>query len=404
MTYSSGIKTANHTNATTADNFHLMRGRVDVDGYRGYYIIHPESYTATPPVLVANTNGKTASGTFNIAKSATTQRWLILTADEALQFDNGNILAALNDLSDLMAQIRQLTKIPHSEDVEEADATLTTALSDIESQAAACTKGSEIAALTDQARAAAVEFLSSVTATDETQPFDLTFMIENPDFDSDVTAGWTTTNVAPGYDAQAAEFYEKTFNFYQTLQDMPSGKYELHANAFQRPGTYDTVLTPFLNGNAKVTTSLYINNTARAVKHICEDRQAKYVFNDGGWGSDSQLSDGSYIPNCMVGAAKYFAKGLYDSSVDAQLKTKGGNLRIGIKCTSTNSAYWTMFDSFRLYFFGGGQAAVGISVLEEGTEDASHGHLIYDLQGRRIGTLPKKGLYIIDGKKVIISQ
>lgn len=53
MTYASGIKTANHASATSADNFHLMRGRVDVDGHRGYYIIHPES-SANPPCLIAN--------------------------------------------------------------------------------------------------------------------------------------------------------------------------------------------------------------------------------------------------------------------------------------------------------------------------------------------------------------
>lgn len=104
----------------------------------------------------------------------------------------------------------------------------------------------------------------------------------------------------------------------------------------------------------------------------------------------------------MVGAEKYFAKGLYDSSVDGQLKTKGTTLRIGIKCSSASSAYWTMFDSFRLYFFGGAHATDGINILEEDGAETGHRHVIYDLQGRRIGTLPKKGLYIIDGKKVII--
>lgn len=106
----------------------------------------------------------------------------------------------------------------------------------------------------------------------------------------------------------------------------------------------------------------------------------------------------------MVGAEKYFAKGLYDSSVDGQLKTKGTTLRIGIKCSSAPSAYWTMFDSFRLYFFGGAHATDGINILEEDGAETVHRHVIYDLQGRRIGTLPKKGLYIIDGKKVIISK
>lgn len=405
MTYSSGIKTANHTKATDADNFHLMRGRVDVSGHRGYYIIHPES-SANPPCLNATASGKTGSTPWNIAKSAKTQRWLILTANEALNFDNGNIDLARAELSDLLARIRLLAQTPHDEDVEGADATLATTLESIESQAAACTKGIEVNALADQARSAAVDFLSSVSVVDEAQPFNLTFLIENPDFDNDATTGWTSTNGAPGYDAQGAEFYEKKFDFYQVLNNMPAGKYELRANAFQRPGTYDSVLKPFLNGKAKVTTSLYINNTTATVKHICEDRQPNYLFNDGGWGSDSKLSDDTYIPNCMTGAEKYFAKGLYDSCVEAQLETKGTTLRIGIKCTSTSSAYWTMFDHFRLHFFGGANAPNGINEVEggKGNVQMANGNNTYDLQGRRLTTSPKKGLYIVGKKKVLVAQ
>ena len=400
MTYSSGIRTANHSKATSADNFHLMRGRVDVNGQRGYYIIHPES-AANPPCLNATADGKTAAAQWNIAKSAKTQRWLILTADEALDFENGNISTARTELANLLAKIRKMAQTPHHEDVAGADATLTTTLDNIESQAATCTKGAEVDALAEQARTAAVDFLSSVSVADEAQPFDLTSLIENPDFSSDATTGWTSTNGAPGYGAQGAEFYEKTFNFYQMLYNMPAGKYKLHASAFQRPGAYDNVLTPYLNGKSTVTTSLYINNTAAAVKHICDDRQPTYLYNDGGWGSDSKLSDGTYIPNCMTGAERYFARGFYDSSVDAQLETKGTSLRIGIKCTSAPASYWTMFDNFRLHFFGGAQT----NGIQEVDKDVSvHEKVIYDLQGRRIEATPKKGLYIVNGKKVVISR
>lgn len=105
----------------------------------------------------------------------------------------------------------------------------------------------------------------------------------------------------------------------------------------------------------------------------------------------------------MTGAEKYFAKGLYDSSVDALFETKGGTLRVGIKCTSTSSAYWTMFDHFRLYFFGGNKPSDGIDVAKSESGKEQEGR-IYDLQGRRINALPKKGLYIVDGKKIVVSK
>lgn len=398
MTYASGIKTQKSQSPQSAQNFHLMRGRVNVNGHRGYYIIHPES-SANPPCLNATAGGKTATAQWNIAKSAKTQRWLILTADEAFNFDNGNIDIARKELADILAQIRQLAQTPHHQDTEGADATLNTTLANIESQATVCTKGAEVSAFTEQARTAAVTFLSSVSVTDMEKPFDLTFMLENPDFNNDATTGWTSTNGAPGYDAQGAEFFEKAFNFYQTLHNMPSGNYQLRASAFQRPGAYNAVLTPYLNGKAKVTSSLYINSTTAAVKHICDDRQPAPLFNDGGWGSDSQLSDGTYIPNCMTGAGKYFSKGLYDSSVGAALDTKGGTLRVGIKCSSAPTSYWTMFDHFRLYFYGGNSEVVNV---DSKSWMADRDHKVYDLQGRIVNSPKKKGLYIIGGKKIVI--
>lgn len=399
MTYASGIKTAEHAKPTAADNFHLMRGRVNVDGHRGYYIIHPES-SANPPTLVANANGKTGTASWNIAKSATTQRWLILTAKEAENFDNGNLDLALEELETLLKQLRKLAETPHTEAVEGADERLEQQLADIEQQAKTCTKGKEVDALKELARAEGMTFLSSVAASDMEQPFDLTFMMENPDFDNDGKAGWTSTNGNPGYGAQASEFYERTFDFYQVLDNMPAGNYTLRAYIFQRPGRNEDIYTPYDKGTAKITTSLYINKTSATVKHILDDRQPKALFNDGG-GHDVQMPDGTYVPNCMDGAAKYFAKGLYDSSVSSKLDEAGSTLRVGVKCTSAPSYYWTMFDHFRLYFYGQNDKPLGIDENMKATEEGNNA--VYDLSGRRINASQtlKRGIYIVNGKKVL---
>ena len=123
----------------------------------------------------------------------------------------------------------------------------------------------------------------------------------------------------------------------------------------------------------------------------------------------------------MTGASKYFAKGLYDSSVDATLAKAGTKLRVGIKCTSAPSRYWTMFDHFRLYFYGQDRTLVGIKEVENEGQMVngkwsngkwSNGKC-YDLQGRRIsdssefhvqGSRLRKGLYIVQGKKLVISK
>ena len=228
---------------------------------------------------------------------------------------------------------------------------LTDELAAVESAAEAATVVEELSALTDRARQAGFTFLESVVATDPDTPFDLTFMLQNPDFDTDATTGWTTAT-DPNYGGGGAEFYEKTFNFYQTLTNMPKGIYELHAQAFQRPGETEDAYAKYAAGSGKVTTLLYMGSATATVKHICDDRQPKALFNDGGWGSDKKLGDGTYVPNCMDGAACYFAKNLYDNSVELKNTSSGANIKAGIRCSSAPSVYWTMFDHFRLYFFG----------------------------------------------------
>ena len=402
ITYSGGFKTVNRTNPTTADNLHLMRGRVDVDGHRGYYIIHPES-NANPPTLTANNNGKTGSTGWNISKSATTQRWLILTTKEAENFDNGNIDLALSQLKKIIAQIRKLAETPHNEVAEGTDERLAQQLSTIEEQAKTCTKGNEVDKLTQQARAEGMAFLANVSAEDIGHPFDLSFMLENTDFDTDATSGWTSTNGAPGYDVKCAEFYERTFEFYQTLENMPKGVYQLRANAFQRPGRPEDVYAPYSSGKAKVTSSLFINSVSESICHACDDRQPSALFNDGGWGSDSQMGDGTYIPNSMTGASKYFAKDLYVSTVETEMTADDNTLRLGIKCTSAPSYYWTIFDNFRLYFYGHNRTVVGIDDLKFDTKPKG-ADVIFDLSGRSIqsGSSLKPGIYIVNGRKVLI--
>ena len=393
ITYSSGFKTANHSKATAADNLHLMPGHVEVMGHRTYHVIHPES-SGNPPTLNANASNKTASTGFNISNTASTQRWLILTEEEIQAIETKNISMAKQELTGLLANLRKLTNTPHTEDVEGADETLTTTLANIESEGKASNSTTELASLIAEARQTGMTFLEGVSVTDIEQPFDLTFMLQNPDFDTDATTGWTM-NASPNYGGGGTEFYEKTFNFYQTLSDMPAGVYQLRALAFQRPGETDAVYTKYAAGNSKVTSSIFINSVNETIKNICEDSQASTLHS-----SDKKLGNGRYVPNTMDGAGKYFAKNLYDNGVATEITTSGSNVKIGIKCTSAPSYYWTMFDHFRLYFYGKNRTITGIETIQN-SKFKIQNDAVYDLTGRKV-TTPKNGVYIVNGKKVFI--
>ena len=90
ITYTgSGFRTTTRNSITANENLHVMMGRVDVKlgsgsdqlTTRGYWFIHPEN-SGTPATMTAYTGGSVGQSAFNLENGATTQRWLVLTADK----------------------------------------------------------------------------------------------------------------------------------------------------------------------------------------------------------------------------------------------------------------------------------------------------------------------------------
>lgn len=321
--------------AKASDDWYLMRGRVDVDGRRGYWIIHPTT-NWTPPCLQANAGGATAAVTFSIANSAETQRWLIMTADEVEQVEAQAIAARKAGLE----PYRRLLSVPHVEDARQADATLQAVLADVESRLETAATSAEVAALLAEAKTAAVAFVRSATPTAPDQPFDMTWMLENPTVGETID-GWTTTESITDLREQSVEFYQKTFDFSQTVEGLPAGSYGFGVQAFQRPGW------PGSCSGVTVAASLYAGAASQPVAHALSDAQTAHVG-----GSESEV-DGKFIPNDMTAAALYFAKGLYTNTVETQLTADGKPLKVGIRSASSADAYWTIFRNFSLSFHGG---------------------------------------------------
>ena len=338
LTYNgSSIKTATLLSPSTNENWHLMRGRIDVDGQRGYWIVHPTS-NWTPPCLQAYANGATASATFNIANTAETQRWLFLTAEEMKTMETKAVEQQKKAVDDMIARVRTMAETPHTEDFYGADAMLQAALDDIEGRKEASVSTVELSALAAKAKTAGFEFLKSVTPADASKPFDLTWLLVNPTVDKTID-GWTATAIT-ALDFGCVEYYQKEFDFNQMVAGLPAGNYEFAVQAFQRPGKAEEC-----SGNS-VTTSVYAGGASQMVAHAVSDAQTTKLG-----GNESEVN-GKYIPNNMEAASKYFSKGLYQNRVEIKLPTDDGNLEVGLRCTSSSGYYWTIFDNFRLYYKG----------------------------------------------------
>ena len=203
---------------------------------------------------------------------------------------------------------------------------------------------------------------------------DLTYMIQNPTFDTGNGDGWTGAKTV-NKDTQNCEAYEATFDMYQEIVAPQDGVYEISAQAFHRVTNNDNASVAHDNGSEDITAVLYANNM--------ESKFASpYTYGldaaSGGDPADCKYTtaDGTevYIPNSMKGfaAACEANPEAYKTTVTILLKA-GETVRMGVRETkrpSANAGDWAIWDNFSMKFLGGDQAAieqVSGPVIEQGT-------------------------------------
>ena len=396
MTYSgNSFKTLERTKPTSSENFHLMKGRVDVpmgsEALRGYWIIHPTS-NWTPPCMTANTNGNIAGTTFNIANSSTKQRWLILTEEESATFEQAAVEQLKKQTTNMLQPIKALAEVPYTAESEAAHQAFVEVLNSIDLRSDAATSYTQVAPLADEAYEAALTYLNAATPADLGKPFDVTYIMPNANMSS--ADGWSQ---APAVAYSCGEFYQKTFNTYQTVKGLPKGTFRFLVNAFQRPGMPIESYNSYMNGEDNVNTYFYVDNNEQKIKHIASEVQTRKLG-----GSESVVGGRYYMPNNMEAASKYFAKGLYENCVTTV--NDAGQVKIGLKGGSTENYNWCIFSNFRILFYGNASLE-DLAGITTPTTTAGSASTVYSIDGRRIKASKESlrpGLYIIDGQKTII--
>ena len=188
---------------------------------------------------------------------------------------------------------------------------------------------------------------------------DMTAQITNPNFGQGTT-GWTVsaegagsvttggTSTNPCFEA----WNTSSFDIYQYLYNMPAGVYELQVQGFYRYAASTKAWNAYQEGN--VTSSpayIYLNNSATPFMNIFEER----VFY-GSLYSGATYIDPNYeywYPNDMSTSSQAFSSGLYTQSAYGILTSDGGDIRIGVKgSTSQGNDSWAIWDNFRLIYHG----------------------------------------------------
>lgn len=190
---------------------------------------------------------------------------------------------------------------------------------------------------------------------------DITRKIVNPSFDTGTSEGWTG-NVTVSKDYKNCEAYEKTFDLYQDITNIPEGVYELSVLAFQRVGTNEEASAAHDNGTENITAVIYANDLETpftspytyGMKEPSGGNPADYKYNLNG--------EDVYIPNSMQGMAAAIAENPEAYTVTVPMLVEGGTLRIGVRAKKrpSNSHDWAIWDNFRLKYIGGKGDALNV--------------------------------------------
>ena len=203
---------------------------------------------------------------------------------------------------------------------------------------------------------------------------DLTYMLQNPTFDSGDGDGWTGTKVV-NKDTKNCESYQGTFDMYQEFVAPQDGVYEISAQAMHRVANNDNASVAHDNGSEDITAVLYANNMeSKFASPYTYGLDAPSGGDPADWKYTTADGTEVYIPNSMKGFAAACEKNpeAYKTTVTILLKA-GETVRMGVRETkrpSANAGDWAIWDNFSMKFLGGDQAAidqVSGPVIEQGT-------------------------------------
>lgn len=369
-----------------AYNLQLMQGRRDIlvagEQMRGFWLLATSDGNA-PHCIAGKGIGMTTVETFDLSNDATQQRWIVLTEDKLTEVDAALEASATAELTTAATGAQGLLDVPHTATIETADATLTDAITTAQTgEGGAKTR-------LDNLYAAVKTFLGKATPTDINKPFDITFLLADPQIET--TDGWSESQTVTN---SCVEWTAKTFDFSQSLASMPKGTYRFHIQGFQRPGTAATAIADFKAGTDNVNATIYVGAKTQKIAHVCSDPSRKKL------GGTEVTMGSKYLPNNRLAASKYFEAGHYNNDLTQSLTAKGA-LKVGVKATAATANYWTVLDNAKLYFYGTFAAedvANGIGETKA-AQKQQHGQ-IYNMSGVRVDK-PTKGIYIQDGKKII---
>jgi len=246
--------------------------------------------------------------------------------------------------------------------------------------------------------------VNAVTLIGDAEEVDITALLNNPDF-SNGGKGWegTVFTAAPG---TVAEHYNKLFDTYQVLPNMPAGHYRLGWQGFYRNGNIANGYLRHTLGT-EGTAEVYVNSQFTIHSSLLASKPLLSIYDE----SVPYTYEPYNYPDNVSTANQAFQAGYYQQQMEFILEDTS-DLRIGLRNFSPTVLDWACVDNFSLIYIEDNET--GINAVSNRQLTIDNG--AYDLSGRKINSqfsTPnsqfsilnsqlKKGIYIVNGKKVVI--
>lgn len=186
-------------------------------------------------------------------------------------------------------------------------------------------------------------------------PIDVTSLfVLNPSYATNDNEGWSGSvpTIDKLNDLQNAEFFNTNFDCFQDLQNLPEGTYELRLQGFYRAGLEGPALDAKNSGNESNVMNAVLYATTREKTTTTKMQSIFTGAPTTPLGVDGEIALGSwYVPNTMSAAKAYFSQGFYTGN-SLTVNVTNGQLRIGLRKSTTIRRDWVMLDNWQLIYYG----------------------------------------------------
>ncbi len=263
------------------------------------------------------------------------------------------------------------------------------------------------------------------TATND-NPQDASYKISCPNFNQrEDASAWireTENGTIYGRDGNNPDFAfecwnDNPFTLKQMIYDLEPGWYVLSCNGYYREGNHqnqvyvvgnggEAIRPATLFGDFEETELLNITAEVNKAPGLGERRRVSLFTNEEEESWADFADDGEFyvgeFPMWIYQACNYFQTGLYKNQLLVQVDNSG-ELEIGVSKDNDSPEDWVVVDNFRLTYFGTQKPDMtAIENVRDEVANAKAESLTYNLQGMQVKGQLQRGLYIKDGKKVIV--